>query len=148
MAAHLDRLREQIDELATDRGDFSVACAETDRRPAPLSGRRFPSADAARTAADRAREYRRRLRELDPGLPTYRLAVYEASDGGPTLVSTRERAAGRRANGLPKSSRSVTLAGDRDRAWLRMDNAPLVHVSHGGEPLGDDAVARQLDAKL
>ncbi|USZ68359.1 hypothetical protein NGM10_01135 [Halorussus salilacus] len=148
MADALDRLRRRIDGLATPDGDFYVACAETDRRPAPLADRRFPTAAAACEAAAAAREYREALRESDPGLPEYRLAAYQARADAPTLVSTREPAAGRRENGLPRSSRSVTLSGDGEREWLRMDNAPLVHVSHDGEPLDDDAVARQLDAKL
>jgi len=148
MAAPLDRLREQIDERAAEDGDFYVACADTGRRPTPLAGRRFPSEAAAREAADRAATYRALLRESDPELPEYRLTVYEAPSDAPTLVSTRERASGHRENGLPRSSRSVTLSGDDEREWLRMDNAPLVHVRHDGEPLDDDAIARQLDAKL
>ncbi|WP_134670380.1 DUF7552 domain-containing protein [Halorussus marinus] len=148
MAEPLDRLREQIDDRADEDGEFYVACADTDRRPTPLAGRRFPSESAAREAADRAATYRALLRESDPALPEYRLAVYETPRDAPTMVSTREPAAGRRSNGLPRSSRSVTLSGEREREWLRMDNAPLVHVRHDGEPLDDDAVARQLDAKL
>ncbi|WP_132060699.1 DUF7552 domain-containing protein [Halorussus amylolyticus] len=152
MADSLDHLRHEIDALAASDGAFYVACAETNRRPTPLSARRFPTEGAAREAADLARAYRDRLRETDSGLPTHRFVVYEAEDGAdadaPTLVSTRERTAGHRANGLPRTSRSVTLSGDHETEWLRMDNAPLVHVSHDGEPLDDDAIARQLDAKL
>jgi len=148
MADSLANIRRQIADLARDDGDFYVACAETDDSPAPLTGRRFPSEEAASEAADLARSYRDALRESDPDLPEHRLAVYELSGESLTLVSTRERAAGQRRNGLPRSSRSVMLSGDGEREWLRMNNAPLVHVRRDGEPLPDDAVERQLDSKL
>lgn len=148
MADSLATLRRQIDERATDDGNFYVACAETDARPQPLTEKRFPTEDAAEEAADLARAYREILRESDPELPEYRFSVYEITGDSLTLVSTRERAEGQRENGLPRTSRSVTLSGDGEREWLRMDNAPLVHVRRDGEPLPDDAIERQLDSKL
>ncbi|WP_128478161.1 DUF7552 domain-containing protein [Halorussus pelagicus] len=148
MTCSLDAIRGEIADLAADGGDFYVACADTDECPAPLTGREFPTEAAANEAADLARTYREALRETDPQLPEHRLSVYERPGDAPTLVSTRERTEGRRANGLPQSSRSVTLSGDCESEWLRMDNAPLVHVRSDGEPLPDDAVERQLDSKL
>lgn len=148
MSDSLAGIRRRIDELSAEDGDFYVACAETDDCPAPLTGRRFASAEAAGEAADLARAYRDALRESDPDLPERRLSVYERSGDALTLVSTRERAAGQRDNGLPRTSRSVMLSGGGEREWLRMDNAPLVHVRRDGEPLPDDAVERQLDSKL
>jgi hypothetical protein len=148
MADSPESIRRQIADKATDDGDFYVACADTDTQPAPLIDRRFPSESVAEEAADLARAYRATLRESDPGLPERRFSVYEASEESLTVVSTRERAEGRRANGLPRTSRSVTLSGEGDHEWLRMDNAPLVFVRRDGEPLPDDAVERQLDAKL
>jgi hypothetical protein len=44
--------------------------------------------------------------------------------------------------------RSITLSGDGDREWLRMDHAPVVTVREDGEPLDDAVVARQLNAEL
>ncbi|MFC7080571.1 DUF7552 domain-containing protein [Halorussus caseinilyticus] len=148
MVDSLDAIRQKIGDLASEDGDFYVACAETDDCPAPLTGRRFPTEAAADEAADLAREYRATLRESDPDLPHHRLAVYERSGGPLTFVSTRERTAGQRENGLPRTSRSVVVSGDGEREWLRMDNAPLVHVRQDGEPLPDDAIERQLDSKL
>ena len=148
MSDSLDAIRRELADLADEDGDFYVACADTDERPAPLSGRRFPSEAAASEAAELARSYREVLRESDPELPEHRLSVYERADEAPSLVSTRERAGGLRENGLPRTSRSVTLSGDCESEWLRMDNAPLVHVRRDGEPLPDDAVERQLDSKL
>lgn len=148
MADSLDRLRRRIADLAADDGTFYVACARTDRRPDPLTGKRFASEEAANEAVDLATDYRERLRETDPDLPEYTFAVYEDAADPLAAVSTRERAPGRRENGLPRTSRSITLSGENDREWLRMDNAPVVHVRRDGEPLPDDAVSRQLDSKL
>jgi hypothetical protein len=148
MADSLATLRRQIAERATDDGSFYVACADTGARPQPLTDERFPTEDAAEEAADLVRAYREILRETDPELPECRLSVYEASGDPLTLVSTRESADGQRENGLPRTSRSVTLSGEGEREWLRMDNAPLVHVRRDGEPLPDDAIERQLDSKL
>jgi hypothetical protein len=148
MSDSLAALRRKIADLASEDGNFYVACAETDDRPAPLAGKRFPSEDAASEAAAFATTYRERLRESDPDLPERTLSVYRRSDDSLTLVATRERAEGTRENGLPRTSRSVTLSGDGEHEWLRMDNAPLVHVSRDGDPLPDDAIERQLDSKL
>jgi hypothetical protein len=148
MAESLAAIRRRIADRAVEDGDFYVACADTDAQPAPLTDRRFPSETAAEEAADLARAYRAILRESDPSLPERRLSVYEATGDSLTLVSTREPAAGQRANGLPRTSRTVTLSGEGDQEWLRMDNAPLVFVRRDGEPLPDDAIERQLDAKL
>lgn len=148
MADSLATIRREIADLSSDDGNFYVACAETDDCPAPVSGKQFPTEEAANEAADLARAYRTTLRESDPELPEHRLSVYERSGDELTMVSTREPAAGQRENGLPRTSRRVTLSGDGEQEWLRMDNAPLVHVRHGGEPLPDDAIERQLDSKL
>jgi hypothetical protein len=148
MADCLTSLRRRLSESATPDGEFYVACAETGDRPVPLTGRNFPTEDAAREAADVARRYRAVLRDADSELPERRLAVYQHTADGPTLVSTREEADGKRENGLPRTTRSVTLSGEDEREWLRMENAPLVHVSRDGTPLDDDAIARQLDSKL
>lgn len=148
MADSLDAIRRRIADRATENGDFYVACADTDAQPAPLTDRRFPSEIVAEEAADLARAYRATLRESDSELPERRLSVYEASGDSLTIVSTRERVEGKRANGLPRTSRSVTLSGEGDGEWLRMDNAPLVYVRRDGEPLPDDAVERQLNVKL
>lgn len=148
MADSLATLRDEIAEIATDDGDYYIACAETDECPAPVTDHRFSSEEAAKEAVDLAQTYRETLRESDPDLPECRLSVYEAAGDSLTLVSTRERTGDQRENGLPQTSRSVTLSGSGEHEWLRMDNAPLVHVRRDGEPLPDDAIERQLDSKL
>lgn len=148
MADTLPTLRDELTQLTVENGSFAVACADTGKSPVPLTGERFASEDDAQEAAELARAYREQLRAADPDLPERTLVVYETENDPITLVSTREPAEGRRPNGLPRSSRSVTLSGDDETEWLRMDNAPLVHVSHDGDPLDDVAIERQLDAKL
>ncbi|MFC4551843.1 MULTISPECIES: DUF7552 domain-containing protein [Halorussus] len=148
MSACPSDLRDRIAELAAEDGEFYLACPETGDRPTPVADHRFPTERAADEAADLATEYRTALREADPDLPERSLVVYEVESDPLRMVATRERAPGQRANGLPRSSRTVTLSGDDEREWLRMDNAPLVHVRRDGEPLPDDAVSRQLDSKL
>jgi hypothetical protein len=81
-----------------------------------------------------------------------------SSGSAGTTPSERERARSRsrtRRNGRshPRENgrqppRSITLSGDGDREWLRMDRAPVVTVREDGEPLDDAVVARQLNAEL
>ncbi|WP_433630755.1 DUF7552 domain-containing protein [Halomicrococcus sp. NG-SE-24] len=140
--------RSEIEELAVEDGEFCVACAETGERPPPVTGARFANADDARRAAALAREYRDGLREHDPDLPRHRFVVSESAARSLQFAGVRERTDDTRANGLPRTSRSVVAAGDGEGEWLRMANAPLVHLTRNGDPVGDDAVGRQLDSKL
>jgi hypothetical protein len=144
----LRRTRREIEELAVESGPFSVVAAESGECPTPITGTRFESHDDAMRAADLAHEYRDALREHDPDLPTYRFVVTELPSEHVQMVGVRERTDGIRANGLPQTQRSVTVTSDRDGAWLRMENAPLVHLARDCGPVGDDAVGRQLDSKL
>lgn len=144
----LERARRAVDDLATDDGRYVVACAHSGRSPAPIDDARFDSPDDARRAAEAARRYHETLAELDPERPTFRFAVYER-DGDPIALSrTREPTDDRRANGVPRAESTVTLSSGRDGEWLRLRNAPVVHLSRGDGPFDDDVVARQLDSKL
>lgn len=147
-ATTLARARERVEALAAEDGTFHVACARTGARPEPVAGTTFPSHDDAVTAAAAAREYRAALGELDPGAREYDLVVVAGGDGDLEVTCARERADGVRANGLPRARRTATAAGTRDGEWLRMDDAPVVHLSRAAEPVDDEAVERQLDAKL
>ncbi len=144
----LRRARHTVDELATADGQYVVACALTGRAPAPIDDARFDSTVDARRAARAASRYHEALADLDPDRPEYRFVVYEAAGSSLEVAHTREPTAKRRANGLPRSESTVTLSGDRDGEWLRMENAPVVHLSRGTGPFEDDVVSRQLEAKL
>ncbi|WP_227376607.1 DUF7552 domain-containing protein [Haladaptatus halobius] len=144
----LRRTRREIEQLAVDDGRFSVACADTGERPMPITGTRFETDEDAHRATELACKYRNALREHDPDVPHYRFVVNEESPRPLQMASVRERTSGIRANGLPQTRRSVTIASDGDGEWVEMENAPIVHLSRDDGPVGDDAVSRQLDSKL
>ncbi|NHN58779.1 MULTISPECIES: hypothetical protein [Halorussus] len=140
MPDRLEPLRSRIDELTDPDGDFAVVCPLSDKRPVPVRGASFPSADAAETAVGLVREYREVLREVDPHLEAIPIVASEVGADPLTLDGASEC--------LGRSSGSVTVSGEGDGEWLRMDDAPVVHVRRDGELLDDDAVTRQLRAKL
>jgi hypothetical protein len=140
--------RATIERLTTDAGRFVVACKDTGTIPAPVTGARFETAADAERARAAAERYRDAFRSVDPDLPRYDLVVSEADDGSVEFASVRERTGGRRANGLPRSRRTVTVAGDGDDEWLEVENAPVVHFQGPDAPLDDEVIARQLSASL
>ncbi|WP_266076918.1 DUF7552 domain-containing protein [Haladaptatus caseinilyticus] len=146
----LRQTRRKIEALAVEsgQGGFSVVCADSGECPMPLTGNQFESHDDASRAAELARGYRNALREHDPKIPHYRFVVTEEPARPLQMAGVRERTDGTRANGLPQTQRSVTVASDGEGEWLRMENAPLVHLARDCGPVGDDAVGRQLDSKL
>lgn len=151
-ASEIEAARERVADLACDDGDdgdtFQVACTRTGARPEPVAGREFATVADAEAAADAARRYRDALRALDPALPDYDFAVYETGPEPLQVASVRERTADRRENGLPRCHQSVTVAGARDDEWLRVENCPVIHVRTDADPLDDEVIGRQLDAKL
>lgn len=144
-SAHsLCRARERVESLADPDGAFAVACAETGVRPPPVWGARFASFADAERARDAAVAYRETLRELDPGCESYDLVVCEETDSSLGFASVRETTADRRPNGLPRTRRTVTLAGDGRDEWLRIENAPVVDLVGPETLLDDEVVERQL----
>jgi hypothetical protein len=142
----LQRARERVEELADSDGAFAVACAETGVRPPPVWGARFPSFEAAERARNAAVAYREALRTLDPGCESYDLVVCEETDSSLGFASVRETTGGRRENGLPRTRRTVTLAGDGRDEWLQVQNAPVVDLVGPEALLDDEVVERQLRA--
>jgi hypothetical protein len=140
--------RERVDALAAEGGEFLVACRETGVRPAPVTGSRFDSYEEAAAARDAARRYRSAMRSLDPGLARYDLAVCERGSDGLEFASVREGTEATRRNGLPRSRQTATLTGDRTDEWLRVENAPLVHLEGPDSPLDDEIVGRQIGVQL
>ena len=136
--------RTEIERLATADGQFAVACRDTGVSPAPVTGSAFATYDDAKTARDAAREYRNAMAALDPDLASYDLAVCERGEDSLDMASVRRSTPERRANGLPASTRTVTVAGDASEEWLRVENAPVVHLRGPETPLDDEIVARQL----
>jgi len=79
----LVEIREHIESLASDDGDFALLCGRTGERPFPVAGKRFDSRAAARSAATATAQYRAALRRYDPQLPWHDVIVREES--GPLL---------------------------------------------------------------
>jgi hypothetical protein len=148
VAATVERAREGVERLATPDGEFVVACRETGVRPAPVTGSRFASYTDAEEARNGARRYRTAMRSLDPELAQYDLAVCERGSDGVEFASVREGTSATRTNGLPQSRQTATLTGDRTDEWLKVENAPLVHLRGPESPLDDEIVERQIGVQL
>lgn len=140
--------RETIADLATDGGTFAVAGKETGVSPDPVSSVAFETYEAAERAADAAARYRAAMRDVDPDLPAYDLVVCERRTDAVELATVRESTDERRGNGVPRARQTVTVTGDRRDEWLRVENAPLVHLSGPESLLDDELVTRQLQSKL
>ena len=111
-AATLRNAAARIEDLRTEDGEFCVVCAETGIAPAPVTGARFDSFDAAEAAVETARSYREALGELDPTLAEYDLVVSAETDDSMQFATAREVVDHDRPNGLPRAESNVTLAGD------------------------------------
>jgi len=144
----LRRARDRVEGLAAPDGEFAVVCRDTGVSPPPVSTARFGTYEDAERARAAAVDYREALCDLDPSLRAYDLAVSEASDGTLRFASIRETTTDRRENGLPRSSRTVTLAAAGRDEWLRIENAPVVHLRGPDALLDDEVVERQLRAML
>ncbi|MFC5369167.1 DUF7551 domain-containing protein [Salinirubrum litoreum] len=70
-------IREHIDALATEDGQYYVRCGRTGDRPVPAAGHRFSDRATARAAARATAQYRSALRRYDPQVPYYDLIVCE-----------------------------------------------------------------------
>lgn len=142
------RTRARIEAVAVADGDYGVACKESGCSPAPVTGATFETFEAAELACLSARAYRSALRRLDPSLPEYDLVVCAAGDDAVEQVRVRKQTRGRRENGLPVTSQSVTISGGATDEWLRVDNAPVVHLRGTDSLLDDEFVTRQLESQL
>lgn len=140
MTDRLEHLHQRIADLTDPDGDFAVVCPQSGKRPVPVRGESFPSATAVEEAVELVREYRTLLREVDPHLE--HIPIVATERGADPLALDDDSA------GLGRSSGSISLSGETDGEWLRMDDAPVVHVRRDGELLDDGSVAWQLDAQL
>ncbi|MFD1589466.1 hypothetical protein ACFR9U_21020 [Halorientalis brevis] len=140
--------RDRIEELRTSDGEFVVACRDSGVQPEPVTDARFESYDDAERACAVARRYREAMRELDPALTRHELVVSAVEEGAVEVACVREATDQRRANGLPHARQTVTLAGNGNDEWLRVENGTVVHFTGPDSLLDDEFVTRQLDSKL
>lgn len=76
-------IREHIEGLATEDGQYYVVCGRTGDRPVPAAGSRFADRTTARVAARATEQYRSALRRYDPQVPYYDLIVCEEMPARP-----------------------------------------------------------------
>ncbi|RKD93641.1 DUF7551 domain-containing protein [Halopiger aswanensis] len=96
----LREIRERIEQLASDGGEYYIVCGRSGERPVPVAGKRFPSREAAVDAVKATEQYRAALRRYDPQLPFYDPVVCQegqgsAADPAPPAPSAAEPVAGR-----------------------------------------------------
>jgi len=77
-------IRDHIEALAAEDGQYSVICGRTGERPVPAAGKWFPDRTTARAAARATEQYRSVLRRYDPQVPYYDLIVCEEPPPGST----------------------------------------------------------------
>ncbi|WP_267643600.1 DUF7551 domain-containing protein [Haloarchaeobius amylolyticus] len=105
----LTAIRDHVEALASDDGDYVVVCARTGERPVPTGSMRFETRSLAERAAQAAMQYRTRLRRYDPTLRYHDLIACEARGG----------AAGTGGRQPPVSAPASTV-----------DRSPLVEFCH------------------
>jgi hypothetical protein len=85
----LVEIREHVESLASEDGEYYVVCGRTGERPVPVAGKRFDGRAIARSAARATEQYRTALRRYDPHVPCYDLIVCQDAD--PARLSSRRR---------------------------------------------------------
>jgi len=83
-------IREHIEALGTEDGQYYLRCGRTGDRPVPAAGSRFPDRATARAAARATEQYRSALRRYDPQVPYYDLIVCEEPPQDTTAAHVRE----------------------------------------------------------
>ena len=78
----LTDIRDHIEKLATEDGQYYIVCGRTRDRPVPADGLSFDSRTVARAALRATEQYRTALRRYDPRVPYYDLIVCERADSG------------------------------------------------------------------
>jgi len=76
----LVEIREHIETLASEDGEYYIVCGRTGDRPVPAAGKRFADRATARSAARATEQYRTALRRYDPQVPYYDLIVCQDTE--------------------------------------------------------------------
>ncbi|MFW6435886.1 MAG: DUF7551 domain-containing protein [Halovenus sp.] len=86
----LTDIRDHIEELASEDGQYYIVCGRTRDRPVPADGLSFESRTVARAALRATEQYRAALRRYDPRVPYYDLIVCERAGPGAKRLAHRE----------------------------------------------------------
>lgn len=76
----LKNLRDYIEALASQDGEYYLVCGRYGDYPVPAAGLRFERQATARAAAPATKRYREDLRQYDSKLPYYDIIVCEEAD--------------------------------------------------------------------
>lgn len=130
----LAEIRTHLEALASDGGEYYVACGRTGHRPVPVAGKRFADRATARDAARATEQYRAALRRYDPQVPRYDLIVRQ--DG--TAASPTEQPADDQPGEVGR--RTTTMRDDDPRAGGRSGRVEFCHDVAAAvfETLSDD----------
>lgn len=82
----LNEIRDHIELLASDDGDYYLVCGRYGDRPVPAARLRFETRATARAAARATEQYRRALRRYDPQVPTYDIIACQDTEPGASEV--------------------------------------------------------------
>jgi len=82
-------IREHIEALATEDGQYYLRCGRMGDRPVPAAGTQFPDRATARAAVRATEQYRSALRRYDPQVPFYDLIVCEETAQETTVAHER-----------------------------------------------------------
>ena len=104
----LGDIRDHIEALASEGGEYALICGRYGDRPVPAAGLRFDSRPTARAAAQATEQYRAALRRYDPRLPHYDVIVQQACR--PQSVTEQ-----------PRQHPSDTGVDDQDRSGLGLE---------------------------
>jgi len=74
----LAEIRDHVESLASDDGEYYLVCARYGDRPVPASDLRFDTRATARAAAQATAQYRQALRRYDPQVPQYDIVACQA----------------------------------------------------------------------
>lgn len=83
----LTEIRDHVESLASDDGEYALVCARYGDRPVPAADLRFETRATARAAARATTQYRRALRRYDPQVPHYDIVVCQDLDPAAATTS-------------------------------------------------------------
>ena len=127
----LVRIREHVEKLASDDGEYYVVCGRTGDRPVPAIGKRFDGRATARNAVRATEQYRTALRRYDPHVPYYDLIVCQEFDPGASAPGTPSRHAFRDDDPRSVQKDDVRFDPTADDCAADPEHRQLVEFCHG-----------------
>lgn len=111
----LEDIRDHIEALASEKGEYSLVCGRYGDRPVPAAGLRFENRTAAQAAARATEQYRAALRQYDPRLPYYDVIAQQETGVSDPLEGRYSRTL------IENERRSSDEKDDKNEEWLLSD---------------------------